>query len=198
MLKRLIVITAVGVLAAAPLRAQPKGLVPVSANPREGFWIGFGLGGGSIGADCSSCDSTREGGVTGFLRMGGTISRHLLLGGEVDGWVRSQNGANESMGFGSFVGSIYPSANGAFFVQLGIGGMTYTWDHGVDRLEATAPAGSIGLGYDFRVGRMLSITPFVNALASSPVSFTFNGVKVPTGEDIKLNLVHVGLGLTWH
>jgi hypothetical protein len=198
MLKRLIAVAAVCVIAAAPLKAQQRGLVPVSPNPREGFWIGFGLGGGSIGATCPSCTTDRTAGVTGFLRMGGTISQHVLLGGEADGWARSQNGVNGTMGFGSFVASIYPSAAGAFFFQLGIGGMTYTEDDGINKITATAPAGSIGLGFDFRVGKMLSVTPFVNVLASSAVSFNVNGIKVPTGQDLKLNLVHAGLGLTWH
>lgn len=197
MLKRLIAVSAVCVLAAAPLEGQQRGLVPVSPNPREGFWIGFGLGGGSVGADCASCTTDRTAGVTGFLRMGGTISQHVLLGGEADGWARSESGVNETMGFGSFVASIYPSAAGAFFLQLGIGGMTYTANGGGVKVTATAPAGSIGLGFDFRVGRMLSVTPLVNALASSAVAFDVNGVKVQTS-NFKLNLVHVGVGLTWH
>jgi hypothetical protein len=180
------------------LRAQPRGLVPVNENARQGFWIGFGLGGGSIGANCVDCDSSRTGGVTGFLRLGGTVSQHVLLGGEIDGWGKKQNGVTGSMGFASFIASLYPAANAGFFLQLGLGGMSYTEDDGIDKVEATAPAGSFGLGYDFRVGHMLSVTPFLNALASSAVSFKVNGVSVPSGEDIKLNLVHVGIGLTWH
>jgi hypothetical protein len=197
MLRQMIAVSALCVLAAAPLQAQ-KGLVEVPTNAREGFWIGFGLGGGSIGSSCPSCGTDRTSGVTGFLRLGGTLSQHVLLGGEVDGWGRSQNGVTGSMGFGSFVASIYPSGRGAFFLQLGLGGMTYTEDDGIDKVTATAPAGSLGLGYDIRVGRMLSITPFLNALASSAVSFQVNGVSVPSGEDIRLNLVHLGIGLTWH
>ena len=183
MFKRLIAIAAVGVLAATPLQAQPRGLVPVSANQRQGFWIGFGVGGGSIGANCADCTTDRTGGVTGFLRLGGTISQHVLLGGEIDGWGKKQNGVTGSMGFGSFIASIYPTANAGFFLQLGLGGMTYTEDDGIDKIEATAPAGSFGLGYDFRVGRMLSVTPFINALASSAVSFKINGVSPPVGAD---------------
>lgn len=198
MLKRLIVTAAVCVLAAAPLAAQQRGLVPVSSNPREGFWIGFGVGGGSIGSDCVGCSTDRTGGATLFVRLGGTVSQHLLLGGEIDGWGKSQNGVTGGMGFGSFVAAIYPAASGGFFLQLGVGGMTYTEDDGFTRREMTAPAGSFGLGYDFRVGRMLSVTPFVNALASSAVRYSVNGVQQPIGEDLKLNLVHVGVGLTWH
>jgi hypothetical protein len=196
MLRRLIAVSTLCVLAAAPLEAQ--GLVEVHRNAREGFWIGFGLGGGSIGADCSSCSSDRTGGFSGYLRLGGTVSSHVLLGGEANGWARSENGVDETMGFGSFIATIYPSAAGAFFLKFGIGGMTYTAGQSPFKITATAPAGSFGVGYDIRVGRMLSVTPFFNALASSAVRFDLNGVSVPTGQDLKLNLVQLGVGLTWH
>ena len=53
-------------------------------NPqtREGFWISFGVGFGSLG--CDDCDE-RQGGTNGYLRMGGTLSQKLLIGGEVSG-----------------------------------------------------------------------------------------------------------------
>ncbi len=48
------------------------------------------------------------------------------------------------------------------------------------------------------MGRNFSLTPFINSLATSAVSFKLNGVNVPSGEDIKINLVQIGLGVTWH
>ncbi len=198
MLTRLMAVSAACVLAAAPLHAQQRGLVPVSPNARQGFWIGFGFGPGSAGADCTSCTTDRTTGFSGYLRMGGTVSPHVLLGGESNGWVRPESGVTETLAYASFIASIYPSAAGAFFLKFGIGGMTYEVSDGTGSLTATAPAGSIGLGYDVRVGKMLSVTPFVNVLASSAVSFKINGISVPTGQDIRLNLVQLGAGLTWH
>ncbi len=180
-------------LLAGSLKAQSH------PNTREGFWIGFGLGGGSIGADCHDCSTDRTSGASGHLQMGGTVSRHIQLGGELNGWGKRENGIDESMGFGSFVMLWYPSATGAFFFKFGIGGMTYTAqdDFGND-LTAKAPSGSFGLGYDIRVARNFSITPFFNALASSAVEVRINGHTVPTGEDISGNLVQVGFGVKWH
>jgi hypothetical protein len=76
--------------------------------------------------------------------------------------------------------------------------MQYTFDTGSNKLEATAAAGSFGLGYEIRASRNMSVNVFLNSLASAPASFKINGVSAPSGEDIKLNLVQVGLGLTWH
>jgi hypothetical protein len=193
-----VVVVAIGLVCAAPLLAQQKVNPAADRNPRQGFWIGFGLGAGSVGADCSGCASDRTGGVSGYLRMGGTLSRHLLLGGEANGWSHSESGADESMGFGSVVLLWYPSATGAFYLKFGLGGMTYTANTPIGKIEATAGSGSLGLGYEFRVRRNMSLTPFLNFLASGPASWKISGVSVPSGQDIKLNLVQLGFGLTWH
>jgi hypothetical protein len=167
-------------------------------NTREGFWIGFGLGDGSAGTDCSSCSNDRFGGLSGYLRLGGTLSRKVLLGGESNVWVHSSGGVDESIGFGSFVVLWYPSATGALYLKFGLGGMTYRADDGVDELTATAPSASIGVGYEIRMGPNVSLVPYANSLASSSVQLHINGVPVTTGEDISINLFQFGLGITWH
>jgi hypothetical protein len=168
-------------------------------NARQGFWIGFGLGAGSAGVDCAGCDTKRVNGFSGHLRLGGTLSRHLLLGGETNGWVHSESGADESMGFGNLVLLWYPSATGAFYLKFGLGGMNYTATGTIlGKLTATAASGSLGLGYEFRTSRNMSLNLFLNSLASAPATFKINGTTAPSSEDIKLNMVQLGLGLTWH
>lgn len=191
MLRTALSISLVTLLAAAPLAAQRP-------NTRDGFWISLGAGFGSAGADCQSCSTDRTGGGAAYLRLGGTLSPIFQLGGESNGWFHSGGGVDESLGFGSFIANIYPSRTGAFFIKVGIGGMTYRADYGIDEVTATAPSGSLGAGYDIRVGRNVSLTPFINSLATSAVSFKLNGVTVPSGEDFKMNLVQLGLGVTWH
>src|SRR5574342_874795 len=111
MLRKLLAVFILCSVAAPVLPAQdPSGARP---NTREGFWIGFGFGLGSTGADCTSCSNDRTSGFSGYLRMGGTVSRHVLLGGETNGWLHSESGVDETLGFASFVASIYPSAAGA-------------------------------------------------------------------------------------
>ena len=57
-----------------PLNAQ--------APARDGFFIGFGVGGGSIGFEG---DSEREVGGAGYFKIGGALSDKVLLGAEAGG-----------------------------------------------------------------------------------------------------------------
>jgi hypothetical protein len=169
------------------------------ANTRQGFWFGFGLGGGSAGTDCTtSCSSDRFTGASGYFRLGGTLSRSLLVGVESNGWLHSEGGVDESIGFGSVVALWYPSPTGALYVKVGLGGMRYRADDGVDVLTATGPSASLGLGYEMRLGRNMSLVPYLNSLASSSVKLRINGAPVSTNEAISLNLFQFGLGITWH
>ena len=57
---------------------------------RQGFWFNGGIGYGSLG--CQDCDG-REGALSGNLAIGGTVSQQVLLGAGVNGWPKSENGA---------------------------------------------------------------------------------------------------------
>lgn len=83
------------------------------------------------------------------------------------------------------------------FLKLGLGGMSYTAEDATDELTATAGSASLGAGYDIRVGTNLSVTLWLNSLGSAPVDFELNGVPVQT-DDFSLNLVQIGVGVTWH
>src|SRR2546428_13228679 len=83
---------------------------------REGFWVSFGLGYGSAHEKCDGCADTTVGGVTGFVRLGGTLSRRLLLGGEIDGWTHSYGGPPPSPG------TLGQRAPGPYFHPVPAGG----------------------------------------------------------------------------
>jgi hypothetical protein len=191
-MRKSVVVLAIAMCSAQALAAQGY------PNTREGFWIGFGVGAGSIGADCASCSKDRVAGFSGYFRLGGTVSQHILLGGETNGWVRNESGVAESMGFASGVLYWYPSRTGALYLKVGLGGMSYEAGVGASRITATAGAGSIGVGYEFRVRRNMSLALFLNSLASAPVTFRVNGIIAPSNQDFRLNLVQLGVGLTWH
>src|SRR4051812_34428305 len=87
------------------------------AQTRKGFWIGLGLGYGSL--SCTGCSST--GGLSGYLKLGGTISPHLLLGGETNGWTKSENGGTLNAGNASFAAYYYPQPAGGLFLKAGVG-----------------------------------------------------------------------------
>jgi hypothetical protein len=167
-------------------------------NIRQGLWVGVGPGAASTEMDCSSCSNFRFIGLSGYVRVGFTLSRRILLGVESLGWVHSSSDVAERIGVASLVALWYPIPSGALYVKLGYGGMRYHADEGGDELTAKARTPSLGLGYELRVRRNISLVPFVNGLASSSVQQYRNGVPVGNGNDFSLNLVQFGVGATWH
>ncbi|MEZ4586614.1 MAG: hypothetical protein R2909_09470 [Gemmatimonadales bacterium] len=152
------------------------------AQTREGFWIGFGFGYGTLG--CQDCDE-RIGGGAGYLRMGGSLSQHVLIGGEVTGWARSEDDATLSFGVVGPVIVFYPSATGGFYLKGSIGAASLRLDLGPFSGTDNGIGASFGLGYDARVARNFSLTPFVDLVGGR-----FDGYNV--------NSAHVGLGFSFH
>jgi len=177
-------------LLAGPLAAQTA--APRAAQ-HQGFWIGFGLGGGTNFADFA--DGARAG-VGAYLRMGGSVSQRLLLGGEIIGWGRNRNGATFSESGITATGLFYPAPAGLF---LKVGAGFAGWATSASSAGATTTqtaggfAGTLGLGYDLQVGGNLFVTPNVDFLYHTMESenTTFSGIS--SGAVLLFTL-----GLTWH
>src|SRR3954449_4573370 len=84
---------------------------------RQGFWIGGGLGYGSLG--CDGCD--RVGAPSGYLKLGGTLRQNILLGVETNGWTKSEFGSRLTMGNVSGAVYWYPMPTNGLFVKAGAG-----------------------------------------------------------------------------
>src|SRR6266496_3476562 len=152
---------------------------------REGFWIGFGLGYGSANITCDSCGSgPRTGGVTAFLKLGGTPSRNLLIGGAVNGWSHSRGGATETMG--NITASLY------YYPVALSGGLGFSNYH-VDTSPSTNGRGwgfTGGVGYDVRVGRNVSLTPVANFVYGALADFDVaTSVGLTTARGWKQNVI---------
>jgi hypothetical protein len=160
---------------------------------RQGFWIGFGFGFGSLGLSCNGCSSiSRESGISGFLKMGGTVNEHLLLGGESDGWTKDVGGTRITTGNLSFTAYYYPAPASGFFLRGGLGFASY------QESGQSASGGfgiTFGLGYDVRVGTNFSLTPVANYSWGSVGDAHSGGLIIP---GTKENVFQVGLGFTWH
>jgi len=185
----MVVVCAIGSAPAQSLRRP---------NTRSGFWAGLGVGGGSAAMDCSSCSNFRFTGLSGYVRAGITLNRFLLVGVETDGWVRSSSDVDDRVGFASLVLLWYPKPSGALYIKAGVGGMTYRSDESGDVLTAKARSASLGLGYEVRMRRNVSLVPFVNGLATTGVQQYRDAVPVGNGNDFSLTLIQFGLGVTFH
>jgi hypothetical protein len=205
-MRRVVLMAALVVGGGGALRAQ----VTARPNTRQGFWIGFGLGDGLAGLNCDACGKDRFGGLSGYLRLGDTWSRSVLVGVEANAWLRSEQGSisgttslpgqttDESIAYGSLIAMWYPSRTGPLYLKFGLGGMSYRADDGTHVLTATAPSASLGAGCEIRVGRAFSIVPYVNNFVSSKVLMHVDGVADTAKQNIRITLLQFGLGATWH
>jgi hypothetical protein len=168
----------------------PDGLVEVREGGRRGFWFGLGVGAGGESYDLQP--STQYSDVlyrpTISLRLGGTVSQHLRLGGEVLSWINENGPAVESLSSALFVAQFYPIASTGFYLKggLGIGRNAVDFEDGYGTGD-TGFAGLIGAGYEFRIGRRLYLNPVVDL-----VGHRYDDRR---GGSYRERLVNFGLGI---
>ncbi|MEP6764682.1 MAG: outer membrane beta-barrel protein [Gemmatimonadaceae bacterium] len=163
------------------------GNTPLSAQghpqERHGFWLTLGLGAGSLG--CDEC-SSRSTGVSGQLSLGGTITPRLLLGASSNGWTKQESGVTLSMGTLTALVKFYPVLTGGFYLSGGLGIANISASTtGFGSASQTGTGAVLGLGYDIRVAKNFSLTPYLNGVGAS-----FDGSQV--------NFSQIGLGFSWH
>lgn len=145
---------------AASLSAQDSARPPAE---HRGVWLSGGLGGGTTNDADGGITNDDEGGPAGYFRLGGSVSPHILLGGEVIGMTLDRNGSDISFANATFALVYDPALPGGFFAKGGIGfasvmtstdlgGGTFTTDE--EGFGVT-----LGVGYDIRIGGNLYLTP---------------------------------------
>ena len=165
---------------------------------REGFNVSFGFGGGSAGIDCRGCRPSRQSGTVFYLNVGSTINRRLTLGGELNAFARNSQNEDDRIGSLMAVAHFYPAPAMGFFL-IGGGGMTsMSLDNRVDLVKVTSTGlgAEIGAGYDVRLGRNFSLTPYAAFVQGFTGIAKLNGVS--NYEKVTPNYVQFGLGFTWH
>jgi hypothetical protein len=185
-MRSLLVALAALTLVAAPAHAQREA-------KHQGFWIGFGLGGGYNLADFAAGG---RGGVGVYLRMGGTVSQRVLLGGELSGWARDRNGATFAESGIMGIVTFYPAGRGVFLKGgAGFAGWSSTASSGGTSISSTAAgfAGTAGVGYDLQIGTNLFLTPNVDFLYHTLSSDNIVWANISSGAVLLFTL-----GLTWH
>lgn len=192
-LGRLIALAGLLSLLSAPLGAQDP-------LPREGFTIAFGLGGGTRGLDCDGCEVDREGGATAFLFIGGTINPRLTIGGELNGWGKTEGEVEEAVASMMAVAHYYPMLSRGLFLSGGIGMTSMARDDRTDELARdefrTDGFGiQLGVGYDIRVARGFSLSPRIQWVRGFGGDGTDNDVDIG---DANPDYVQIGLGFTFH
>jgi hypothetical protein len=185
-----------GVIAVSALTSSLSAQMATRKGPagpdRSGFFISGGLGAGSAGMSCDGCTVDRSTGLSGYFRVGGTLNPHVRLGFESNGWVHSEQGVDENVGFYSGVGYFYPSLSNNLWLKAGAGVAHSKADDGVDELTTTGLGLSTGIGYDWSPNGKFAIVPYVNYLHQVSGEANFNGTG--TGVSAHSNLFQFGVG----
>ena len=191
----LIRIIALATLCATPAFAQ--------GNPqtRDGFTASFGIGAGSAGVTCDDCIGDRENSAAIYLRLGGAYRPSLILGGEINGWSKQSEdqGAEGTITIVTVnaIAQWYPQPATGFFLTGGLGVGSLQVEAKIPGLatisdRTTGLGYQFGTGYDFRLGRNFSITPYATYFG------TAGGKVESSNEKLDANVAQVGLGFTWH
>jgi hypothetical protein len=197
-----VLIGCVMLVTATPSRAQGFGS---AAAARHGFWYGGGLGQGYTDLWCSICAGEREnGGISGYARAGGTLTRSFLIGAELNLWRRSSGDLSEHTEVLTATGYWYPKPEHGWFVKFGLGMSNYRANQNDDHLAARIFAGTAGTGYEMRVNPVLSIVPYLTLVATPNGNLNrentndggFASERVAT--DLKVFVLQFGVGITRH
>jgi hypothetical protein len=156
----------------------PRDVVGARPQIREGFWFNAGMGFGTLG--CEDC-LDRNNGLSGGISLGRTINDRVLLGLGTTGWAKSVDGEILTVGTLDVRTRIYPVRAAGFFLTggVGLGSLSYVG-------ESEFGLGVIlGVGWDIRVGRNVSLTPFWNGFAMR-------------NSNVDANVGQLGIGVTIH
>ena len=155
-------IIAIGTLLLAGLLPSLCAAQGPHPSTRQGWLVGFSVGGGSAGI---STDSGREGGFAGSFRFGYALQPQLSMELNSNGWTKESNGNTITFGTVTAALNFYPGASG-FLVRggLGWGSATATAQSGNVTISSTETGFGLtaGAAYEFRVTRTFSIGPQVD------------------------------------
>jgi len=191
-LRRSLIAGAVLLLAGGAVAAQetPRGLVEVDDSRRGGFWGALGVGAGGEAFDLRDGLGYSEQlyRPTVSLRLGGTPSRYVRLGGEILGWIDDQGNRTESITSILFISQFYPVPAAGFYLKggLGLGRNQVDFNDGFG-VGDTGFAGLLGAGWEVRVGRRWYLNPAVDLVQQT---YTGRG-----GDRYRERIVNFGVGV---
>ena len=173
---------------AARLPAQDTG-------PGDALWLGLGLGAGSAALDCSGCADHRDEGVTGYVRFGGTLTPALLLGVDLNTWLRRNDAIDQRIQSLTVLAHYFPlRAHGLWLgAQAGFARLSEQYD--ADEMATSGGVVGASLGWEVQLRPSLSLEPSVTYFRQLTGELQMNGF--PSRVPATLNLVQLGVGVIW-
>jgi hypothetical protein len=175
---------------------------------RRGLWGEFGGGPGYVRIACSDCeDVIGAGGATSYLRIGGVISKNVVIAFEVFtlddeafGFSPGDTNMVAETGTAAVVILWYPGRHGLFFkggVGAAFGEFSVPADSGGAALADTSTGGGIGLtfglGWDLPISRKFAITANAAAFVTAVGDVVLTGRRV---DDMIATIYQASIGFT--
>ena len=133
--------------------------------------------------------------VTGFLRIGGTITPQWLGAVELGGWYQSRGGYRARLLSFAAIATFYPLSNG-LKVNGGMGGVLFREDFAPNDNTANGFMWRVGAGYDLSLKEVVSISPFVDLMYAPSLAQKRN--RLASFNEMKLVLLQIGVSLVRH
>jgi len=189
------------VVAAFALLALPAAPLLAQDDLDAGNWVGVGLAAGSVAMECVGCQKGRETSIAGHVRFGTTVSRRAQLGVELSLWKRGERDLDEDIRIVSANLRVAPRVLRGFWAQAGLGYTDYEATHeeegGFEAYVQTRGWTALGgVGYAFRIRREFSLDPFLSYARQLSGQLALSGVT--SGESARVELIQLGLGITWY
>jgi len=183
-------------LAGVATLVVPRVAAAQRAAPRaESFWVSAGIGPTWLRVSCEICRSDRGTGLSGYVAIGGSGGRGVLVGAEATGRFKRDGSVRETVwGFGA-VAHWFPSLRRRLYWKVGAGVQLYRIEDGQDVLTASPFGVQVGIGWELPLSRRLRWTPSATMhIASVGGGLKLNGAS--SIHDVALTMVQVGIGVT--
>ena len=179
----------------APRVAPAQRAAPRAAPRAESFWLSAGIGPTWLRVSCEICRSDRGTGMSGYVAIGGSGGRGLLVGAEATGRFKREGSVRETVwGFGA-VARWFPNPRRRLYWKLGAGAQLYRIEDGQDVLTATPFGVQLGIGWELPLSRRFRWTPSATVhIASVGGGLKLNGAS--SIHDVALTMVQLGFGVT--
>ena len=201
-----LVLVALVLLCAGPASAQQA---PRPERHRRGLWGEFGGGPGYVRIACSGCtDVVGATGATSYVRIGGVISRNVVIGFEVFsllddafGFAPQDSGATAETGTAAIIILWYPGSHGVYF-KGGVGAAFGQFSIPVDSAGGivaadTSTGGGMGLtfgvGWDIAISRKFALTANAATFVTALGDVVAGGRRV---DDLIASMYQISIGFT--
>jgi len=172
---------------------------------RGGLWGEIGFGPGRVRISCSGCTDVVAGsGSTGYIRIGGTVSDHVVIGFEAFslfnrafGFSAGDSTTTAETAMAAVVVIWFPGRHGLFFKGgVGIAGGQFTVP-GAAGADTSLGAGSgltFGMGWDIAISRKFAITTNFAAYVTAVGDVALPGQRV---DDVIATMYQASIGFTF-